>query len=105
MSPAATKPLSATPDPTFTFAFQPIVDTKTRLAFSHEALVRGVNNESAFEVLNRYSGAAMTEFDGACRARAIEVASLIGVDTHLNLNLLPSAAFDERSGVDSTITA
>ncbi len=89
--------------PDFTFAFQPIIDSYTRTAYSHEALVRGSNNESAYQVLQRYAGAPMAAFDSACRSRAIEVATRIGVNTHLNLNFLPSAALDPVAGLDSTI--
>ncbi len=37
----------------FSCAFQPIVDTHTRTAYSHEALVRGLNNEPAYQVIQR----------------------------------------------------
>ena len=89
----------------FSFAFQPIVDTHARTVYSHEALVRGLHNESAYQVINRYSSGQMAEFDAACRAKAIEVAARIGVNTHLNLNFLPSAAFNPAVGLNSTIEA
>lgn len=89
----------------FSFAFQPIVDIRSGTAYSHEALVRGLANESAWQVLERHAGAQATAFDGACRARAIEVACRIGVDTHLNLNFIPSAAAGPRFGLESTIEA
>lgn len=92
-------------DQGFTFAFQPIVDTHTRTAYSHEALVRGLDNEPAYQVLQRYSGDRMPAFDAACRAKAIEVAARVGVNTNLNLNFLPSAAFKLAIGLDSTIEA
>ncbi len=89
----------------FSFAFQPIVDTDTRQAYSHEALVRGLNNESAYQVIQRYSKDQMPAFDSACRAKAIEVAVAIGLDTSLNLNFLPSAALDLTFGLNSTCDA
>jgi EAL domain-containing protein (putative c-di-GMP-specific phosphodiesterase class I) len=89
----------------FSFAFQPVVDTNTRTVYSHEALVRGVNNEPAFQVINRYSSHQMAAFDAACRAKAIAVAVRIGLRTHLNLNFLPSAAADAALGLSSTIEA
>jgi EAL domain-containing protein (putative c-di-GMP-specific phosphodiesterase class I) len=89
----------------FTFAFQPIIDSHTRTVYSHEALVRGVNNEPAYQILARYTGKEMALFDALCRARAIEVASRTGVDTYLNLNMLPSAAMDLEVGLNSTIEA
>ncbi len=89
----------------FSFAFQPIVDTHARAVYSHEALVRGLNNEPAYQVINRYTTDRMAAFDAACRAKAIEVAARIGVHTHLNLNFLPSAALNAMNGLDSTIEA
>lgn len=35
------------------FAYQPIVDLRTRSIYAHEALVRGPNGESAFSVLSQ----------------------------------------------------
>ena len=92
-------------DRDFSFAFQPIIDTRTRTAYSHEALVRGLNNEGAFQVINRYTVQQMAAFDAACRAKAIAVAVGIGLRTHLNLNFLPSAAADAEVGLNSTIEA
>lgn len=89
----------------FSCAFQPIVDTHTRTAYSHEALVRGLDNEPAYQVIQRYSGHRLAAFDAACRARAIEIAARIGLHTHLNLNFLPSAALIPALGLHSTIEA
>lgn len=89
----------------FSFAFQPIVDTHARAVYSHEALVRGLNNESAYQVIKRYSGDRMAAFDAACRVKAIEVATRIGLSTNLNLNFLPSAALNEGVGLNSMIEA
>lgn len=89
----------------FSFAFQPIVDTHAGVVYSHEALVRGLNNESAYEVIKRYSGGPMGAFDAACRSKAIEVAARIGIHTHLNLNFLPSAVLDPAIGLNATIEA
>lgn len=104
VSPSAAAP-SGVDTREFSFAYQPIVDTQAGVAYSHEALVRGRNNEPAYQVLKRYSGDEMPAFDAACRAKAIEVAARIGVHTHLNLNFLPSAVFNEATGLDSTIEA
>lgn len=106
---SAASPPTAAPDGVdgrdFSFAFQPIVDTHARVVYSHEALVRGLNNEPAYQVVNRYSADRMAAFDAACRAKAIEVAARIGVHTHLNLNFLPSATLNAALGLDSTIKA
>lgn len=87
----------------FSCAFQPIVNTQTRTVFSHEALVRGLNDEPAYQVIKRYAGDRMAAFDAASRIKAIEVATRIGLDTHLNLNFLPSAISDPVVGLDSTV--
>ena len=92
-------------EPTFSFAFQPVVDTATGKAYSHEALVRGLNGEGAFSVLSRFPGDAATAFDAACRARAIEVACKIGISTSLNINMLPNSVFSSEFGLASTIRA
>jgi EAL domain-containing protein (putative c-di-GMP-specific phosphodiesterase class I) len=92
-------------DESFSFAFQPVVDIATGVAYSHEALVRGLNGESAWSVLSRHVGPDLIAFDGACRARAIEVASRIGLQTSLNINMLPSAVFSAEFGLDSTLAA
>lgn len=89
----------------FSYAFQPIVDTHAGQVFAHEALIRGLNNEPAYQVLNRHAGPDVDKFDARCRTRAIEIASRIGLDTYLNLNILPSAAVSAADGLDSTISA
>jgi blue light- and temperature-responsive anti-repressor len=89
----------------FSFAFQPIVDTHTETIYSYEALVRGLHNESACQVIKRYSGDQMAQFDAACRTKAIEVATRIGLHTNLSLNFLPSTTWGRTVGLDSTIEA
>ena len=37
--------------PAFSYAFQPIVDTVAREVISYEALIRGSDNQPAFQVL------------------------------------------------------
>jgi blue light- and temperature-responsive anti-repressor len=91
--------------PGFSFAFQPIVDTDTRTVYSHEALVRGLNNEPADQIIKQYTGDQMPAFDSACRTKAIEVAARIGMQSHLNLNFLPSAVLNVEFGLNSMIEA
>lgn len=89
----------------FSCAFQPIIDAHARSVYSHEALVRGLNNESAQQVISRYATDQMGEFDAASRAKAIEVAASIGLTDHLNLNFMPNSALDAKSGLNSTVEA
>ena len=63
----------------FAFAFQPIVDLRDQSIFANEALVRGSNGEGALSVLNRVNDDNRYRFDQACRVKAIELASRLGL--------------------------
>lgn len=63
----------------FTMAFQPIVDLRTRRLFAYEALVRGTDGASAASVLALVNDHNRYRFDQACRIRAIELASRLGL--------------------------
>lgn len=75
----------------YSFAFQPIVDTRLQRVSSYEALVRGKNNESSGSVLGPLSGAALWEFDRDARIYAVQLAASLGIECRLNLNLLPES--------------
>ncbi len=51
----------------FTMAFQPIINCKTKQVFGYEALVRGLNNESAFSVISQVNDDNRYLFDQLCR--------------------------------------
>ena len=74
---------------TFTMAFQPIVDVSQRKIIYYEALVRGPNGESAFSILEQVTKDLMYRFDQACRIKAIELASELGMQEKLSINFLP----------------
>ena len=76
--------------PEFTIAFQPIVDLESREVFAHEALVRGVHGEGALEVLGRVQAHHRFAFHEACRVRSIELASMLGMQSRLSLNVAPN---------------
>ena len=59
----------------FTMAFQPIMDLVEERPFAYEALVRGVNGESAATVLGWVDDSNRYRFDQACRVKAIELAA------------------------------
>ncbi len=88
----------------FTMAFQPIVDVKEKKIFSHEALVRGVNNESAYSILEKAKN-NLYQFDQACRVKAIQLASKLKMDTHLNINFLPNAVYKPETCIRTTMEA
>ena len=92
-------------DPDFSFAFQPIVDVITREVFSYEALIRGATNEPAAQVLGKVSTDRLYAFDQKARARAIYVASRLGIKCHLNLNFLPRSLEASPRAIESTLEA
>ena len=57
----------------FTMAFQPIVNTTLRQVFAQEALVRGLNNESAGWIFEQINEDNRYRFDQACRVKAIQL--------------------------------
>ncbi len=68
------------------FAFQTIIDADGQEVVGFEALVRGIEKESAATVISRISRDKRFEFDQACRIRAIEAAARFGIDSNLHLN-------------------
>lgn len=77
-------------DPAFTIAFQPIVDVERREVFAHEALVRGIHGEGALQVLGSVDARHRSAFHEACRVKAIEMASVLGMQSRLSLNVAPN---------------
>tara|TARA_B100000929_G_scaffold85864_1_gene67127 strand:+ start:1058 stop:1747 length:690 start_codon:yes stop_codon:yes gene_type:complete len=84
-------------------AFQPIVDVFQRRVVYYEALVRGVNGESAFSILNQVTDELMYRFDQACRVKAIELASELGMTERLSINFLPNAVYEPEACIQSTL--
>ncbi|SAK99412.1 diguanylate cyclase/phosphodiesterase with PAS/PAC and GAF sensor(s) [Caballeronia fortuita] len=87
------------------FAFQPIVDVRTGVAYAHEALVRGPNGESAGSVLARIDDANRYHFDQRCRAVAIEQAASLGMSGYLSINFMPNAVYQPEACIRSTFEA
>ena len=87
----------------FTMAFQPIVDVARRDIHAYEALVRGVNGESAFFILNQVTDELLYRFDQACRVKAIELASQLGMDRPLSINFLPNAVYEPEACIQATL--
>jgi len=65
-NPTRRRTMSAEPhipaEPAFSFAFQPIVDTVAREVVAWEALIRGMWDEPAWQVLNQVSPLAFPSF-------------------------------------------
>jgi len=89
----------------FTMAFQPIVDLEQQDVFAYEALVRGLNGESAGEILGKVNDSNRYRFDQCCRVKAVSLASELGMQTKLSINFLPNAIYKPESCIRTTIAA
>ena len=89
--------------PSYSFAFQPIVNVVTGSIISFEALVRGSNNESAWHILKQISKDDLYHFDEMLRLSAIPLAAKLGIRCSLNLNLLPGSIEHSDSSIISTL--
>ncbi|MDP9898098.1 EAL domain-containing protein [Variovorax ginsengisoli] len=89
----------------FTMAFQPIVDTSSRTVYAHEALVRGLKGEGAASILSRVDASNRYAFDQACRVRAIELATSLGMQSKLSINFLPNAVYRPQACIRTTLSA
>jgi EAL domain-containing protein (putative c-di-GMP-specific phosphodiesterase class I) len=87
----------------FSFAFQPIVDIGRRTVHSYEALVRGPNGQGAASVLSMIDRQNRFRFDQLCRAKAISLASMLEVETFLNINFLVNAVYDPDQCIKLTL--
>jgi len=87
----------------YSFAYQPIVNTKDRCIDSFEALVRGPDGQGADWVMSRLDAAALRQFDIDARLRAIALAGELKLSVRLNLNLLPDSV-DAAGGSALTST-
>lgn len=87
----------------FTMAFQPIVDVDAARVTTYEALVRGPAGESAWSVLSQVTDELLYRFDQACRVRAIEMASALGMRENLSINFLPNAVYEPEACIQATL--
>ncbi len=87
----------------FTMAFQPIVDLRQHTIFAYEALVRGLHNEMAGEILARVNVRNRYRFDQMCRVKAIEMASTLGMSTQLSINFMPNAVYRPETCLRTTL--
>lgn len=89
----------------FTMAFQPIVNCQSKQIFSYEALVRGLNNESAFSIISKVNDDNRYLFDQLCRVKAIALASKLNLDSMLSINFLPNAIYKPERCIRTTLEA
>lgn len=91
--------------PEFDIAFQPIIDAASGQVFSQEALVRGKHGETEQSLLLSIDPELLSQADAAFRKEAIRIAGLAGLDTLLNINLLPSSLETSADAMNSTLEA
>ncbi|NEX63070.1 EAL domain-containing protein [Noviherbaspirillum sp. 17J57-3] len=89
----------------FEYAFQPIVNVRTRTVFAHEALIRGPQGEPAETVLSRVNDGNRYQFDQACRVKAVATAARLGMTSYLSINFLPNAVYRPEACIQSTLKA
>ncbi len=92
----------------FSMAFQPIVDLGSGEVFAYEALVRGLDGQGAGAVLAQVDDTNRYAFDQACRVRAIELATSLGVVDQgalLSINFLPNAVYEPKACIRATLAA
>ena len=89
----------------FTMAFQPIVNARTGAIYAHEALVRGINNESAGHVFSQVNDTNRYRFDQACRTTAIKLAAELGMQSLLSINFMPNAVYRPELCIRTTLAA
>ncbi|MCE8014880.1 EAL domain-containing protein [Halomonas sp. MCCC 1A17488] len=87
----------------FTMAFQPIVDLASASITTYEALVRGPAGESAASILDQVTPRLLYRFDQACRIRAIQLASRLGMRESLSINFLPNAVYEPTACIQATL--
>lgn len=85
------------------FAFQPIADIVSREVFGYEALVRGLNGESAAEVFKRVPSHELHAFDRAARIEAIKLATRLGLEVNLSLNVLPGSVEEVPASLEQLL--
>ena len=89
----------------FTMAFQPIVDIRERSVFGYEALVRGIDGSGAAAILDRVNDENQYRFDQACRTKAVELASRLGLEGFLSINFMPNAVYEPATCIRATLAA
>jgi EAL domain-containing protein (putative c-di-GMP-specific phosphodiesterase class I) len=89
----------------FSFAFQPIVNARTRQVMCFEALVRGPHGEPSSDIFSRVDALKRYEFDQACRVKAIYLASRMKLNGNLSINLFPNALYQTGLSIKTTLEA
>ncbi len=91
--------------PAISFAFQPIVDIKTKSVVAYEALVRGTANQSAASIFEQVAAENLPRFDQHCRSVAITLAQKLELPCKLNLNMIPNGSTTPQQSIRYTVEA
>ena len=86
-------------------AFQPIIEWSSQSVVGYEALVRGAQGEGAATVLAKVTEQNKYYFDQACRVKAIETATKLGLHKLLSINFMPNAVYKPETCIRATIEA
>lgn len=89
----------------FEYAFQPIVDLRSKTIFAHEALIRGPNGEGAYSVLSQVNIDNTYRFDQACRVKAVKTAAELKLKGLLSINFMPNAVYRPELCISTTLAA
>lgn len=89
----------------FTMAFQPIIDCRSKTVFGYEALVRGLENQSAYSIISRVTDDNRYLFDQMCRVKAIALAAKLKMNCMLSINFLPNAIYNPQRCIRTTLDA
>jgi EAL domain-containing protein (putative c-di-GMP-specific phosphodiesterase class I) len=87
----------------FTMAYQPIMDLARGEPFGYEALVRGLEGQSAHTILSQVARPSVYSFDQACRQRALEIAGRLGCERLVSINFLPNAVYEPYACIQTTL--
>lgn len=89
----------------FEYAFQPIVDIRTKTIFAHEALIRGPNGEGAATILSKVNNDNTYRFDQACRVKAVKTAAELQLKGLVSINFMPNAVYRPELCISTTLAA
>lgn len=90
----------------FTMAFHPIVDLDRGVIWGYEALVRGTQGQSAWQILSQVDDSRHYKFDQACRVKAIELAGRLfpkTEETRLSINFMPNAVYEPAACIRTSL--
>lgn len=81
------------------FAFQPIIDAERRIVTAYEALMRGINQESAASLLRHVTPDGLVALDREARRKALEHVTRLKLAAALHLNVAQGGLSDTAQSV------